>query len=109
MGGAFYAELLNQVWKVLSSRCTRRVDHDGKPGRSEQTWITLDQALRVATIDGADCSHEEKTKGSVTAGKLADFVMLATDPHDVDPDEIKNIKVVRTVVGGRIVYPKNEA
>jgi predicted amidohydrolase YtcJ len=35
--------------------------------------------------------------------------MLARDPHEVSPDEIKNIKVVRTVVGGRTVYPKNDA
>ncbi len=43
-------------------------------------------------------------KGSITAGKLADFVMLAEDPHDVDPSRLKDIAVVRTVVGGRTTW-----
>jgi predicted amidohydrolase YtcJ len=64
----------------------------------------VDQALMVATINGAYASHEENVKGSITAGKLADFTMLEKDPHDVNPDEIKNIKIVRTVVGGKTVY-----
>ena len=46
----------------------------------------------------------EKSKGSITPGKLADFVVLGADPHDTDPDMIKDIKVVRTVVGGQTVH-----
>jgi predicted amidohydrolase YtcJ len=43
---------------------------------------------------------ENSLKGSITAGKLADFVVLSVDPHAVDPDHINEIQVVRTVVGG---------
>jgi predicted amidohydrolase YtcJ len=63
----------------------------------------------VATINGAHASHEEHIKGSITAGKLADFVMLEKDPRDVNPDEIKDIKIARTVAGGKTMYPKSES
>ena len=80
-----------------------RTDFRGKVWGASQK-ITLDQALRVATINGAHPSYEEKIKGSITAGKLADFVILEKDPHDVDPMTIKDIKINRTVTGGRTVY-----
>jgi hypothetical protein len=65
----------------------------------------VDEALRIATINGAYASSEEAIKGSIAPGKLADFVILEKDPHDVDPNQIKDIKVVRTVVGGKTMYP----
>ena len=64
----------------------------------------MDEALRVNTLNGAYASHEEGLKGSITAGKLADFVVLAGDPHAVDPDKIKDIKILRTVTGGTVMY-----
>ena len=76
---------------------------DGKTWGANQK-ITVDEALRVNTLNGAYASHEEMIKGSIEPGKLADFVILADDPHTVDPDKIKDIKIVRTVTGGRTVY-----
>jgi len=87
---------------AIQSMVTRK-DFSGNVWGPKQR-ITVDEALVVATINGAYASHEENVKGSITAGKLADFTMLAKDPHDVNPDEIKNIKIVRTVVGGRTVF-----
>ena len=80
-----------------------------RTGWDGTTWganqrITVDEAIRVNTINGAYASREESLKGSITAGKLADFVLLADDPHAVRPDKIKDIQVVRTVVGGTTVH-----
>ena len=60
--------------------------------------------MRICTMHGAYASFEEDIKGSLRGGKLADLVILENDPHDVDPDAIKDIKIVRTVLGGRTVY-----
>ena len=76
---------------------------DGKTWGANQR-ITVDQALQVNTMNGAYASREEAIKGSITAGKLADFVVLADDPHTVDAEKIKDIQIVRTVVGGSTVY-----
>lgn len=66
--------------------------------------VTVSEALQINTLNGAYNSKEEAIKGSITAGKLADFVVLAQDPHTVDPNEILKIKIFRTVTGGNIVY-----
>jgi predicted amidohydrolase YtcJ len=80
-----------------------RTGWDGKTWGANQR-ISVDDALRVNTINGAYASHEESLKGSIAEGKLADFVMLAEDPHTVSPEKIKDIQIVRTVVGGATVY-----
>ena len=80
-----------------------RTGWDGKTWGANQR-ISVDEALTVNTINGAYASHEETLKGSITQGKLADFVVLADDPHTVSPDKIKDIQIVRTVVGGAAVY-----
>ncbi|MCH2464828.1 MAG: amidohydrolase [Gemmatimonadetes bacterium] len=87
---------------AIQSMVTRK-DYTGQVWGSSQR-ITVDEALKVCTVNGAYASFEENEKGTITAGKLADFVILAEDPHDVDPDRIKEIKVVQTVVGGRTVH-----
>jgi predicted amidohydrolase YtcJ len=80
-----------------------------RTGWDGTTWganqrITVDEAISVNTLNGAYASHEETLKGSITAGKLADFVMLADDPHTVAPDRIKGIQIVRTAVGATTMY-----
>jgi predicted amidohydrolase YtcJ len=82
---------------------TTRKDYRGRTWGENQK-ITVDEALRVCTINGAYASFEEKIKGSITEGKLADFVILAEDPHKVEPLRIKDIKVLRTAVGGASVH-----
>jgi predicted amidohydrolase YtcJ len=76
---------------------------DGKVWGENQR-ISIEEALRVNTLNGAYNSHEEAIKGSITPGKLADFVVLADDLFTVSQDKIKDLQIVRTVVGGTTVY-----
>jgi predicted amidohydrolase YtcJ len=66
--------------------------------------ISVSEAIAVNTYNGAWASGEEAIKGSITVGKLADYVVLADDPHTMAAEKIKDIEIVRTVVGGRISY-----
>ena len=76
---------------------------DGKTWGANQR-ISVSEAIAVNTYNGAWASGEEAIKGSITAGKLADYVVLADDPHTVDVEKIKDIQIVRTVVGGQISH-----
>lgn len=78
-------------------------------GWDGRTWganqkISLDEAIRVNTINGVYNSHEENIKGSITAGKLAEYVVLAEDLYSIPVNKIKNVRIVRTDVGGKTVY-----
>jgi len=87
---------------ALQSLVTR-TDYAGRVWGAEQR-VSVDEALRIATIHGAYASYEEAVKGSITVGKYADFVILGQDPHAVEANRLKDIPIVRTVVGGRTVY-----
>jgi predicted amidohydrolase YtcJ len=66
----------------------------------------VDEALRSYTVDAAYASFEEKIKGSIETGKLADLTIISRDPHETPPNEIGNIEIDMTIVGGRVVYAK---
>lgn len=87
---------------ALQSLVTRK-DYAGRVWGPEQR-VTIDQALKIGTINGAYASYEENVKGSITVGKFADFVVLEQDPRAVDPDRLKDIRIMRTVVGGKTAY-----
>jgi predicted amidohydrolase YtcJ len=87
---------------AIQSMVTRK-DYDGRVWGPNQR-VSVDDAIRICTLNGAHASFEEGVKGSIAANKLADFVILADDPHSVDPDKIKEIQVVRTVVGGKTMH-----
>ena len=80
-----------------------------RTGWNGETWganqrITVAEALAVNTINGAYNSHEEELKGSISVGKFADFVILSDDVLKMNPSKIKDVQIVRTVVGGKTVY-----
>jgi predicted amidohydrolase YtcJ len=68
--------------------------------------ITIDEALRMYTVNAAYASFEENIKGSIKAGKLADITVISRDPLTVPPNEIENIAVEMTIIGGKVAYSK---
>ncbi len=87
---------------AIQSMVTRK-DVQGRVWGPNQR-VTVSQAMQICTMNGAYASFEENIKGSLTTGKLADFVLLEKDPHQVDPDGIVDIRVLQTVLGGRTTH-----
>ena len=83
--------------------CVTRTDSTGKEWGINQR-VSVEEALRLYTLNGAYASFEENIKGSVEVGKLADLVVLGSDPTQIDPLGIKDIQIMRTILGGKTVY-----
>ena len=82
--------------------CVLREDTEGQVwGQSQR--ITVEEALRLYTINGAYASFDEQIKGSIEPGKLADIVILDKDPTTVETHSIQDISIEMTIVGGKIV------
>ena len=80
-----------------------RTDYTGEVWGPSQK-ISVEEAIKVATINGAYASYEENIKGSIEIGKLADLTILGQDPRETDPMKIIDIPIERTMVGGKWVY-----
>jgi predicted amidohydrolase YtcJ len=89
------------VWTAVN-----RVSRGGEVIGPDQR-ITPLEALKAITINAAYQYFEEKSKGSIEPGKLADLVILDKNPLKVDPMAIKDIKVVETIKEGKTIYKAN--
>ena len=87
---------------------TRQTLDDKNPnGWVPEQKISVEDALKCYTIRAAYASFEENIKGSIEPGKLADFVILEKNLFEIDPSEIREVKVITTTVGGNLVYSNN--
>ena len=92
---------LNQLF--LTHTAVNRKSRSGEViGPKER--ISIMNALKAITINAAYQHKTEKIKGSISEGKLADFVILSQDPMKVSPDKIKDIKVLKTIKKGKVIY-----
>jgi predicted amidohydrolase YtcJ len=80
-----------------------RLTHSGLPCGPEEAISGL-EALTAYTLGSAYASHQERDRGTVAVGKLADLVVLSDDPATVDPTTIRDIEVLRTVLAGEVVH-----
>jgi len=92
---------LYQVWCMAA-----RKDREGRDVYPEER-LTVEEGLRLYTRHSAFGALQEDTKGSIEPGKLADFVVLEKDPLRCPLDEVCDIKVDKTIVGGTIVFQAN--
>ena len=81
---------------------TRRAKTGRVVGASE--GVSVEQALKMYTINGAFAAFQEADKGSIEVGKLADLVLLDRDPTRVEPEQIRHVKATLNVIGGRVVW-----
>ena len=83
-----------------------RQDLSGSPtgGWHREQALTVQQAIAAYTINPAFASHEEKVKGSITEGKLADIVVLSQDILTARPEELLKTRVLYTVFDGKVVF-----
>ncbi|MDO5146044.1 MAG: amidohydrolase [Eubacteriales bacterium] len=91
-------DMLHTIWCAVNRVSKQGVDI----GPSQK--INVYQALRGITINSAYAYHDEHKKGSITAGKNADFVILDKNPLEIEGEELKNIRVLETIKGGNSVY-----
>ena len=82
-----------------------RLDHAGNPIASEQ-GITIEEALYAYTMGGAIMSGDEDNFGSITPGKWADLAVLSDDPMTTPVENLLNIYVDQTYVGGKLMFER---
>jgi predicted amidohydrolase YtcJ len=84
------------------------VTRKGESGKvyGPQEAVSIKNAITMYTRNGAFLTREEKLKGTLEAGKLADMIVLPEDPLSIAPDKLLGLKVDMTIVGGRIVYDR---
>jgi predicted amidohydrolase YtcJ len=105
-GSDFPVESENPLWGVYAA--ITRQDRDGKPdgGWRPEQRITREQAFRAFTLDAAYAAFEEREKGSLEPGKLADFVVFDRDVTTCPPTELLQMRVRMTVIGGEVVFER---
>ncbi len=95
---------INQLFLLWTS--VNRLSRSGQVIGPEQR-LTPEEGIRAITINGAYEYFEEKTKGSLEKGKLADLIVLSDDPTTVDPLKIKDIVVLETIKEGKTIFKRN--
>ena len=104
-GSDWPAEPLDPMRGLYSAVTRKNIELDYPPGGwFPEQRLTLSEAIELFALGSAYASFEEKDKGSIEPGKLADMVVLSKDFFRLDPREILTTEVLYTVVGGKIVY-----
>ncbi len=103
-GSDWFVAPATPVEGIYAAVTRRTLDEANPDGWVPEQKIRVEQALRAYTTEGAYASFEEDIKGVLKPGMLADFVLLDRDLTVIPPETIREAKILKTVVGGKVVY-----
>jgi predicted amidohydrolase YtcJ len=95
---------LNPMLGLYAAVTRATLDGKNPNGWFPEQKLTVEESVRAYTMGSAYAEFQEKEKGSITPGKLADMVILSDDILSIDPAKIRDVKVLQTIVGGKVVW-----
>ena len=95
---------LNPILTIYAAVTRRTLDGKHPQGWVPEQKISVEEAARAYTVGSAFAEFQDKEKGTITPGRLADLVILSQDIFKIDPNEIEKVKVMMTIMDGRVVY-----
>lgn len=107
-GSDWYVAPATPIEGIYAAVTRRTLDDVNPDGWVPEQKISVEQALRAYTTEGAYASFEEDIKGTLKPGMLADFVLLDRDLMSIPPETIRDTRILKTVVGGRVVFAADE-
>jgi predicted amidohydrolase YtcJ len=99
---------LNPLLSIYAAVTRRTLDGKNPKGWVPEQRISVEEAVRAYTFGSAYAEFQEGAKGSISAGKLADLVILSRDIFKIDPIDIENTRVLMTILDGRVIYEERE-
>ncbi len=95
---------LNPLLTIYAAATRRTLDGKHPNGWIPEQKISVEEAVRAYTVGSAFAEFQENEKGTIVPGKLADIVILSRDIFQIDPKEVEKVKVVTTIMDGRVIY-----
>ena len=104
LGTDWYVAPLNPMLTIYAAVTRATLDGKNPNGWVPEQKLTVKEAVAAYTVGSAYAEFQEKEKGSITPGKLADMVLLNADIFKIDPAAIRDVKAAMTIVGGKVIY-----
>jgi hypothetical protein len=98
---------LNPLLTIYAAVTRATLDEKNPNGWFPEQKLTVEESVAAYTMGSAYAEFQEQDTGSITPGKLADMVLLSDDIFTIDPVKIRDVKVMKTIVGGRVVWDKD--
>ena len=97
---------LNPLLTIYAAVTRATLDGKNPNGWFPEQKLTVEESVEAYTMGSAYAEFQDKDKGSITPGKLADMVLLSDDIFTIDPAKIRDVTVIKTIVGGRVVWDR---